>query len=53
MVRLVYGHLVMSGHRAEAVGYRVQRHAAKFGERLNRIWVSGKQTGKQSPRAES
>ena len=34
MVRRVYGHLGQVRHRAEAVEYRVEQHAAKLGERL-------------------
>ena len=38
MVRLVYGHLGQGRYRAEVVEYRVEQHAAKLGERLDRIW---------------
>ncbi len=34
MVRRVYGHLGQVRHRAEAVEYRVEQHAARLGERL-------------------
>jgi len=34
MVRKVYGHLGQVRHRAEAVEYRVEQHAAKLGGRL-------------------
>ncbi|HYS61967.1 MAG TPA: site-specific integrase, partial [Gemmatimonadales bacterium] len=34
MVRKVYGHLGQVRHRAEAVEYRVEQHAAKLGDRL-------------------
>ena len=33
MVRKVYGHLGQVRHRAEAVEYRVEQHAAKLGGR--------------------
>ena len=38
MVQLVYGHLGQAPYRAEVVEYRVEQHAAKLGERLDRIW---------------
>src|SRR2546425_13076484 len=34
LVRRVYGHLGQVRHRADAVEYRVEQHAAKLGERL-------------------
>ncbi len=37
MVRKVYGHLGQVRHRAEAVEYRVEQHAAKLGERLRAL----------------
>ena len=37
MVRRVYGHLGQVRHRAEAVEYRVEQHAAKLGARLEAL----------------
>jgi integrase len=37
MVRKVYGHLGQVRHRAEAVEYRVEQHAAKLGARLEAL----------------
>ena len=37
MVRNVYGHLGQTRHRAAAVEYRVEQHAAKLGERLEAL----------------
>jgi len=37
MVRKVYGHLGQVRHRAEAVEYRAEQHAAKLGERLEAV----------------
>lgn len=34
MVRKVYGHLGQARHRAAAVEYRVEQHAAKLADRL-------------------
>ncbi len=38
MVRLVYGQLRQVRYRAGVLQYRVEQHAAKLGERLDRIW---------------
>jgi hypothetical protein len=38
MVRRVYEHLGQVRHRAGVVEYRVEQHAAKLGERLDRVW---------------
>src|SRR5229473_3492986 len=37
MVRKVYGHLGQVRHRAEAMEYRVEQHAAKLGARLEAL----------------
>jgi hypothetical protein len=37
MVRKVYGHLGQVRHRAKAVEYRVEQHAAKLGDRLRAL----------------
>ncbi len=37
MVRKVYGHLGQVRHRAEAVEYRIEQHAAKLGARLEAL----------------
>ncbi len=37
MVRRVYGHLGQVRHRSEAVEYRVERHVAKLGGRLEAL----------------
>lgn len=36
-MRRVYGHLGQVRHRAEAVEYRVEQHAAKLGVRLEAL----------------
>jgi len=41
MVRKVYGHLGQVRHRAEAVEYRVEQHAAKLGARLEALRGAG------------
>jgi integrase len=41
MVRKVYGHLGQVRHRAEAVEYRVEQHAAKLGARLEALSRGG------------
>ena len=37
MVRRVYGHLGQVRHRAQAVEYRIEQHAAKLGGRLEAL----------------
>jgi hypothetical protein len=37
MVRNVYGHLGQLRHRANAVEYRVEQHAAKLGDGLGAL----------------
>jgi len=41
MVRRLYGHLGQVRHRAEAVEYRVEQHAAKLGARLEALRGAG------------
>jgi hypothetical protein len=37
MIERTYGHLAQARHRAEAVEYRVEQHAASLGDRLARL----------------
>jgi hypothetical protein len=50
MVRKVYGHLGQVRHRAEAVEYRVEQHAAKLGARLEALRGVGFGTTIVAPR---
>ncbi len=49
MIEKTYGHLGEVRHRAEQVEYRVERHAAKLGNRLSNMVAvtSGNRTGPQ------
>jgi integrase len=44
MVRAVYGHLGQVRHRAAAVEFRVEQHAAKLGDRLRALRESSVDT---------
>jgi integrase len=49
MIEKTYGHLGEVRHRADAVEYRVEQHAAKLGDRLSNLVAvtSGNRTGPQ------
>jgi hypothetical protein len=40
MVRRVYAHLGEIRHRSDVVEYRVEQHAEKIGDRLQRLGLS-------------
>jgi hypothetical protein len=52
VVERVHGRMDAVGHRADAVEFRVERHAAKLGDRLVRLGVFAVSNGKRLAESE-